>query len=487
MNRKIFAINIFLKICLLIFITIIFTNTTLFGQITLNMPANRSVFQRVNNLASIQIGGNLDANYSELQVKLEVLNGGIAVNWKTLKTNPTAGPFRVTLPNVTAGWYELEVRVLQNGIPVGTIAEVPRVGVGEVFIVAGQSNAQGGRNNADFATQIYYGAQDDRVNCIDYFENSPTSNFPYPIISKIAPETNIAPRGLASWCWALLGDRIAQNWNVPVLFFNAAAGATVAQNWSDSANEIPYYNYYGNYITDNSPYLYLKKSLEYYGKIYGVRSVLWHQGETDIFQFDELPEKKTNYKNNVLNIIDKSRTQIGGNLSWMIARVSRFSDWTSTGLIQCQTEIGSIPNLNTFIGPATDDIQPGSIYRDGGVHFKGTGFIELADAWYNAFMSNNFINGSNPLSGSNNLEVINGQFVIGQNLPTCVGAIESISSGNWYDPAVWSCGIVPDITKDVIINSGHTVEIGNYTAYAKSITNNGTMIFSDQGLLILGQ
>ena len=477
--------KLFIKVKLILLLCL--TTKAILGQINLNMPVNRSVFQRVNNKASIQIGGTISTNYTELQAKLEVINGGTAIEWITLKTNLSPGIFRMELPNVDAGWYTLKVRGLQNGLEFGSIAEISKVGVGEVFIIAGQSNAQGGRPpDAAFPSTTFYGANDDRVNCINYFENSASNEFPFPIISKIAAETDIAPRGRASWCYALLGDLIAQNWNVPVLFFNAATGDTNAQNWSDSAEGIPYY-YYDRYIEDGTPYIYLKKTLEYYGKIYGVRSVLWHQGESDIFQFDEYPEKPINYVNNITKIINKSRENIGGNISWLIARVSRMADWTSIGLIQTQYNIGSTPNFNTFVGPETDNIQPGSIYRDGGVHFRAEGFIELANAWYNSLISSNLLYNSNPLKGSNNLEVINSKFVIGPNIPPCVSAIESVTSGDWNNPAIWSCGIVPEITHEVIINEGHTVSINNYTASAKSLTNNGTLIFSNGGILALGQ
>lgn len=40
--------------------------------------------------------------------------------------------------------------------------------------------------------------------------------------------------------------------------------------------------------------------------------------------------------------------------------------------------------------------------------------------------------------------------------PPCL-ATNSLKSGNWEDPTLWSCGSVPDKTQDVKINTGHVV------------------------------
>jgi Carbohydrate esterase, sialic acid-specific acetylesterase len=163
----------------------------------------------------------------------------------------------------------------------------------EVFVISGQSNARGGRPpEGGFISNEYYGATDDRVNCINYFHSTITDPYPFPIISKIEAETYIAPTGRASWCWALLGDKIAQTLNVPVLFLNAAIGATKISQWKNAAFNEPVYDYYSpipnTYITSGWPYIDLKKTLNYYSKIFGVRAIIWQQGEDDLAYFDAI-------------------------------------------------------------------------------------------------------------------------------------------------------------------------------------------------------
>lgn len=397
---------------------------SIFGQLTLSMPIERSVFQQVNNQGAIQIGGYTDVFIEQLQVRLVVRQGGTALDWTTINTNLNPGNFRAQITNVNSGWYELEIRGLTNGNQVG-LNKVNRVGIGEVFIVAGQSNAQGGRNNADFATQIYYGANDDRVNGINFSTDDPNQSYPFPTITKIAAETDIAPKGKSSWCWALLGDQLASNWNVPVLIFNAGVGGTTAANWSNTANN------------NTEPFIYLKKTMEYYAKIFGVRAVLWHQGESDIFGFqDNYPQSCENYKANILNTINKSREVLGANVPWVIAKVSRYADYVIPELISCQQAIIATPNANCFEGPATDQIQPGGAFRDGTLHFSGSnnGFIDLAAVWYNALNMPNFKNNAIPIPATTNLKVEASQYIFGNSLAPCLGINQSLNSGNWNNP-----------------------------------------------------
>jgi Carbohydrate esterase, sialic acid-specific acetylesterase len=444
------------------------------AQLSINMPVERSVFQRVNNKATIQIGGVTDVFLSQIQVKLEVINGGIPISWTTINTNIEPGEFRAQIADVEAGWYELEVRGMYNGNQVG-FDEVEKVGIGEVFVISGQSNAQGGRYpDPEYSTQIYYGAQDDRVNGINFSTNDPNFVYPIPNISNILPITDLAPTGKASWCWALLGDHIAQNWNVPVLFLNTAITSTTMLTWSQAANN------------NSSPYIYMKKSFDYYNKIFGIRAILWHQGESDTaYNFDSNPQNRIDFENNFMNLISKSREHLGGNVSWVIAKVSRLAYFlTSNNLLECQQNIATnYPNC--FLGPSTDGIQPGQYERDGEVHFRAEGFIDLSDSWYNSINNSNFINNSNPISATNNLQVVDNQFIFGNSIAPRLGIVESISSGDWHDPAIWSSGFVPNSLNEIIITEGHTVVVDNKTIYVKNLILNGIISLENGGNVVL--
>lgn len=459
----------------LLFIAIVFASEIRhnYANLSINMPVERSVFQRVNNKANIQIGGHSSVFLHQIQVKLEVINGGISRDWSNVNTNVNPGNFRCQLMDVDAGWYKLLVKGIVNGNEVG-FDTVEKVGVGEVFIIAGQSNAQGGRfPHPSFSTQVYYGANDDRVNGINHYSSHHEHHFPLPIIEKIAPITDLAPKGRASWCWGSLGDKIATDWNVPVIFFNAAVGATTASDWSNSANN------------NTQPYAFLRKTLKYYAKIFGVRAILWHQGESDGIYFDQnMPHSYTNYVQNMLNVINHSRADLGANVSWVVARVARLGDWWSQNLINCQEYISTIPDLNCFTGPYTDDIQPDKNDRDGWAHFRAEGLLQLADVWHNSLNNANFINNSNPISATNNLKIEHHNFEFGNSLAPCFGQNETVKSGSWTDPSTWSCGVQPITLNEIVVNAGHSISVNNATIYIKNLVLNGALNIENDGNII---
>jgi hypothetical protein len=62
----------------------------------------------------------------------------------------------------------------------------------------------------------------------------------------------------------------------------------------------------------------------------------------------------------------------------------------------------------------------------------------------------------------------------------------SIKTGSWTDPTTWSCGRVPNILDDIIIQNGHIINIeNNIIAYVKNFYNNGELLFGEGSNLIL--
>ena len=63
-----------------------------------------------------------------------------------------------------------------------------------------------------------------------------------------------------------------------------------------------------------------QKALNYYASIFGVRAILWHQGESDNYaQFSQ-----STAKSNLEYVINKSRTTLGSNISWVVSKASVF-------------------------------------------------------------------------------------------------------------------------------------------------------------------
>jgi hypothetical protein len=374
------------------------------AQINLSIPANRQVYQRnKQNTATVHVGGSFTGQLDRVEARTTLLDGkGLPKSplqqsaWQIVANSPTAGNFVGSLNNVKAGWYQLQVRAIQNGQVIGDTSTI-KVGVGEVFAIAGQSNARG---DLPINNPILYGAEDDRVNSIDLNNFTVNSQLKYPVFTHLDPRSMIAPTGGCSWVWGPMGDQIAKNWDVPVVFYNAAVGNTSVFEWRAGAN---YENTTFN-TTNHSegwPYVFLRKTLQYYVSFTGIRAVLWHQGETDtgIFNAAALPPEF--YRDNLLQVINKSRSESEKDLSWVIARASFAEGNTSFRVLDGQQQVASQPNYNTFAGPNTDLIQPSVSLRDaGGAHFMGDGLVQVGQAWFNSINNSNFLNNSTPYAAS---------------------------------------------------------------------------------------
>ena len=249
------------------------------AQIQVSFPTNRAVLQRNSaNQATLRITGFYTASVTRVEAHLVARDGqGTTTDWKTIQDNPTGGVFAGDVTGL-GGWYNLEVRGMNGDQQVGNTTTVERVGIGEVFIVAGQSNAQGIHQSAP-------NPLNDRVNCVNYrypdngFPNDP----PTPAFSLLDNSSGftIAPRGVGSWCWGQLGDLLVKRLNVPVIFFNAAFTGTSSQNWSDTTPEGGVAYGPGGMYEARQPYINLKIALQFYANTLGVRAILWQQGETD--------------------------------------------------------------------------------------------------------------------------------------------------------------------------------------------------------------
>jgi hypothetical protein len=418
-------------------------------QFTINFPTTRATFQRdKNNSTEIPITGNIGRVVDRIEARLTpmVANQGTATDWTTIQTNPQAGVFNGKLRGV-GGWYRLEVRSIVNNLVVETIG-VDKIGIGEIFVIAGQSNARGRENSGQKR------ATDDRVNSIEYFNDKSVREIPVDWrFTHLEADTKLSPLGENAWCWGELGDLLATRLNVPVMFFNAAFEGSTVTNWRESAEGIQTVNPNGTgFIAKDFPYLNLRNAITQYGSILGVRAVLWHQGETDTSPFNT---SETVYATNLQKLIELSRQHSGKNLSWVVARVSRnLPNITSTAVINGQNRVIGIPQFNVFPGPSTDGINA----RFDGLHFSNisstqAGLTQLAQAW-SASLDNNFFTNSIPFTPAS---------IIPLQITCNTNNSETLSLSGNYDSVRWSNGTA---------NKSLTIFEGAFSAVVKDQTSN---------------
>lgn len=315
--------------------------------LTITFPPDRYVKQRgPDNTATIAIEGK-SAAPAELVEARAILMPGMARGRSTFWTQLSVagdGAFKGLLPLDAGGWYTLEVRAVKERKIVGS-GKIERVGVGEVFITAGQSNS----GNASRPRQE---ATDDRV---VYRKNDGTF---VPAKGPI-PGSTISDQGTP---WPLVGDLLARSIQVPICFRGATLRHTQVNAWQP-----------GTVLYKN-----LIKQAELFGPN-GVRAVLWHQGE-----FDILRTTAQQYRDLLGTTIQSMRKEIGYDIDWFVAAAAYFpvigrNYVARRAVVEGQKMLWR--DGIAFQGPTTDDLGP--IYRtQDRVHFNQLGLQTHADRWF---------------------------------------------------------------------------------------------------------
>lgn len=187
------------------------------------------VFQRNgSNQASVRLRGTYSGTPTSIEYQW---NGG---SWTTLVASPSGGTFSATVTLTGPAQGTLSVR-FSNATTVS--ASLAAVGVGDVFIAAGQSNHDGGATN--YVTPTAPGAHPGWVATVwskqhvfkalaetsaDKFGNG---------VSAIYPAQVNLDAGGGSYFGALATLIMASG--VPVMFVPCAKGSTSIDNWSEAS------------------------------------------------------------------------------------------------------------------------------------------------------------------------------------------------------------------------------------------------------------
>ncbi|MGR3811117.1 3-coathanger stack domain-containing protein [Jiulongibacter sp. NS-SX5] len=394
----------------LIFLSLFaFSSAVSVAQISLSLPVERMIYQRNNsNQAYIHITGNFTAEYDSITAKVfpRVSGQGTEGSWQTIDYRDDK-PYFYGKYLANGGWYKLGVKAYKDGVVIDSVGR-ERVGIGEVFVVAGQSNASGitdyvDPNVGNYPTGIGYDSDEDRSNVM-HFSNGENTYDLLPIgFSKMA-STDVAndtlfigPFQSAPWCWGKVSEDLVTALNVPVLFYGAAFGGTKVQWWKESANGEPLTNP-SFFIKEefDHPYGALAIVMKMYTGLTGLRSVLWHQGESDH------GTASSTYRAYLEQVIAKTREHSEvPNLTWMVARASYSFNPASNVINGQQATIDN--DANVFNGPTTDNIT-GTTYRHDNIHMDtDAGILEHASYWVNS-ITGGFLSSSTPTLATDLIE-----------------------------------------------------------------------------------
>lgn len=309
-------------------------------MLTIEGPDNHQIVQRDEyNIGIFPVSGSTEYTVDLIEGRYITLETDFESEWVSVAV-PLSSNFYGSI-EVPTGWHRLELRFMNEGTQVA-LHTVNPVGVGEVFIVAGQSNSA---NSGDAPLT----PTDSRVSTWG------PSGWRFGYDPQPAATDN---RGSP---WPVAGDLLASRYDVPIGFLSVGYGGTQVDRWVPSQNDL------FPRITDALDAV----------EPNGARAILWHQGESNAGG-----TAAEDYARMLGEVVLGSREYAGYEIPWIVARVSFVpnGDPVKMGwIIEGQNAVIDEDPL-TFPGPPTDDLN-GTQWRYDTIHFNEAGLREHASRW----------------------------------------------------------------------------------------------------------
>ena len=341
--------------------------------IKVESPVQYQVIQRDDQnygWVDVQVS-TLEKNLSKIQLEHRLFLNGKISTWEEVDGEWKNGKFvsRIRMPS--GGWHSLEVR--DSRTP-DLRSQVVQFGVGELFVVAGQSNS-GNYGEVKQSTQTRL------VSAFD-FENKKW---------QLAKDPQPGAGGRGGSIMPLLGDALSKKLNLPIGIIAYGQGGTSVREWLPQGSMFP-----NPPTVENKVRKINDGEWESLGKIYpgfiermkafgknGFRAVLWHQGESDANQKD--PTRTLSgllYEKYLTQLILKTRADLEWDVPWFVAQATYHvpGDEADPNIRKAQASLWK--NGVALEGPDTDQLKGNLRGRNGqGVHFSGPGLHAHAKEW----------------------------------------------------------------------------------------------------------
>ena len=344
------------------------------------------IFQRDDaGKADILIEGTYNGSPTHIEAQW-----GNNTAWTSLTIDANGpGTFSGTLANQSQGQGTLNVR-FSNDILVSNSIE--NVGIGDIFIIAGQSNASGRGltlNNYSHGSlkASLFGNDDTWKELTDKVDDNS------------GQVDGVSSDGIAKGSpWPLVATSIMQSQNVPIAFIPTAKGGSKILQWQPSSNHSDASTLYGS----------MNRRINAVGG--NVKAVLFYQGEGDA----SANTAQAIYEAHLNAFINTVASDFPG-LTTMVGQIGQSNNSELDNIRAAQ--INTIhSNNNSRIGPSTYDIN---LADEGGdvLHFKSDSDMqEFARRWTLAIEKTYYsgTNGYGPVvdTGNINYNIINNKITV---------------------------------------------------------------------------
>lgn len=344
------------------------------AELTLTAPLAHQVIQRSSPGKGImRLAGELSEEIpgKDAAIEARLVDGKGATGWQRVGGSISGKKLAGSFEAPAGGWWTLELRITREGKQLA-LGKVGPVGIGEVFVVAGQSNS------ANYGEEKLT-PQSGLVTAFDGSAWRPAID-PQPGAS--GNKGSFLPP---------LGDELARKLGVPIGFVSCGIGSTSVREWMPKGATFPNPPTIESRVEKRPDGLWMSKGDAYQTFVIrmkalgprGFRAVLWHQGESDANQKDPTRTLRGDlYRQYLETIIRESRRGIAWDVPWFVAQASYHvpGDEGSDDIRAAQASLAR--DGIALAGPDSDALKGDLRERNGqGVHFSGKGQREHATKW----------------------------------------------------------------------------------------------------------
>jgi hypothetical protein len=345
------------------------------AHVHLTSPLDFEVFQRgTNEQGTISISGlsELPLDRVEARISGQSLAGPVSASWHKLELDHATGEFHIRLNVAAGGFYKIEVRVRHSSRDVET-ATVPHVGVGEVFVISGQSNS----TNYGEVPQVTETGMVATFNG----ESWRLANDPQPGVQDNSKKGSFIPS---------FGDALYRKYRVPIGIASVGHGSTSVRQWLPAGEPVEVMPTMTSYVIQSADGTLVSDGILFNGMMQrieglgpnGFRAVLWHQGESDSHQKPEHEISGETYRRMLEHVIVASRKRAGWEIPWFVANASYGNPATPSSAPIREAQQSLWRTGVALQGPDTDTLGPAYRQNGGkGVHFSDAGLKAHGLLW----------------------------------------------------------------------------------------------------------
>ncbi|MBQ9454916.1 MAG: PEP-CTERM sorting domain-containing protein [Thermoguttaceae bacterium] len=331
--------------------------------LTLDDSSYKGFYQRHDDQATVTLAGSIKLADGASFDKIQVSSDG--TNWTDLDVSGTNYSGSI---DVDSGWHYLDVRAVDESGKVMTSTSTNRIGVGDIFITAGQSNS----TNCGDAPQSTVSGNVVSLNLTT--GKWDVANDPQPV--TINGKGDGSNRGST---WPAFGDALSELTGVPVGIVSVGWSGSSVQQWNPDNVDTSAEGWDDIGYTAGDQTLYGRLALAIQELDGDFTGVLWHQGESN--------RGDTNYASKLESLIEASWQFANENFDtdrfpWMVALVSANGNEQLDDVVREQ-QLMVINNYDeVFQGPDSDLLL--GDYRGLGnnhIHFSELGLLTLGQMW----------------------------------------------------------------------------------------------------------